>query len=65
MAGRTSRDQRTGCVAQTEQELERRGDTASRLGSDGAGGARLGRGRWASGLDARVEGVLLTAPVSL
>lgn len=35
MAGRTSRDQRTGCVAQTEQELERRGDTASRLGLDG------------------------------
>nr|CAI9713654.1 unnamed protein product [Rangifer tarandus platyrhynchus] len=35
MPGRTSRDQRTGFVAQTERELGRRGDTASRLGSDG------------------------------
>lgn len=35
MAARPSRDQRTGCAAQTERELGRRGDTASRLGSDG------------------------------
>lgn len=35
MAARTSRDQRTGCAAQTEREVGRKGDTASRLGSDG------------------------------
>ena len=98
MAGRTFRDQRTGCAAvgagagpwgphrlplgsdRREEQGWTTGATPpsalaqtgrrSRAGPRGphhlppwlrqAGGAGLGRGRWASGLDERVEGVLLT-----
>ena len=43
-----------------EDDLGARGRSRDLGGLGGRGGAGLGRGRWASGLDERVEGVLLT-----